>query len=65
MIEYTARIVEKFDREILDELVNSIGFEAKRKGSFLKKIQNGSVETYLLLMSFGMGIILLVIFLYR
>ena len=62
-IEYTARIVEKFDREILDELVNSIGFGAKRKGNFLKKIQNGSVETYLLLMSFGMGIILMIILL--
>ncbi len=65
MIEYTARIVEKFDREILDELVNSIGFGAKRKGDFLRKIQNGRVETYLLLMSFGMGIILFVIFLCR
>ena len=64
-IEYTARIVVKFDREILDELVNSIGFGAKIKGEFLRKIQNGSVETYLLLMSFGMGIILLVIFLYK
>ena len=64
-IEYTAKIVEKFDREILDELVNSIGFGAKIKGEFLRKIQNGSVETYLLLMSFGMGIILLVIFLYK
>ena len=62
-IEYTAKIVEKFDREILDELVNSIGFGAKRKGNFLKKIQNGSVETYLLLMSFGMGIILMIILL--
>ena len=64
-IEYAARIVVKFDREILDELVNSIGFGAKIKGEFLRKIQNGSVETYLLLMSFGMGIILLVIFLYK
>ena len=64
-IEYTAKIIEKFDREILDELVNSIGFGAKIKGVFLRKIQNGSVETYLLLMSFGMGIILLVIFLYK
>ena len=62
-IEYTARIVAKFDREILDELVNSIGFGAKRKGEFLRKIQNGSVETYLLLMSFGMGIILMIILL--
>ena len=62
-IEYTARIVEKFDREILDELVNSIGFGAKIKGEFLRKIQNGSVETYLLLMSFGMGIILMIILL--
>ena len=62
-IEYTARIVVKFDREILDELVNSIGFGAKIKGEFLRKIQNGSVETYLLLMSFGMGIILMIILL--
>ena len=64
-IEYTARIVARFDREILDELVNSIGFEVKRKGDFLRKIQNGRVETYLLLMSFGMGIILFIIFLCR
>lgn len=62
-IEYAARIVVKFDREILDELVNSIGFGAKIKGEFLRKIQNGSVETYLLLMSFGMGIILMIILL--
>ena len=62
-IEYTARIVAKFDREILDELVNYIGFGAKRKGEFLRKIQNGSVETYLLLMSLGMGIILMIILL--
>ena len=62
-IEYAARIVAKFDREILDELVNSIGFGAKRKGDFLRKIQNGSVETYLLLMSFGMGVILMIILL--
>ena len=62
-IEYAARIVVKFDREILDELVNSIGFGAKIKGEFLRKIQNGSVETYLLLMSFGMGVILMIILL--
>lgn len=53
----------KFDREILDKWVNFIGFEAKRKGDFLRKIQNGSVETYLLLMLFGVGIILMITFL--
>lgn len=63
IVEYLGKITEKFDRYVLDALVNFIGFETKKSGEFFRRIQNGSVETYLLLMSFGIGIILIVKFL--
>ncbi|MBP7172630.1 MAG: NADH-quinone oxidoreductase subunit L [Cloacibacterium sp.] len=53
----------RFDRKILDRLVNFIGTGAVGSGHSFKKLQNGNVETYVLVMSLAVGIILIVNFL--
>lgn len=51
-----------FDKTILDPFVNFIGFGAEDSGSAAKKLQNGNVENYVLIMSLAIGIILIVNF---
>ena len=53
----------RFDRKILDRFVNFIGIGAVGSGHSFKKLQNGNVETYVLVMSLAVGIILIVNFL--
>lgn len=52
-----------FDKNILDKFVNFIGWGAEDSGVAAKKLQNGNVENYVLIMSLAIGIILIVNFL--
>lgn len=52
-----------FDKGILNRFVNFIGWGAEDSGRAAKRLQNGNVENYILIMSLGIGIILIVNFL--
>ena len=52
-----------FDKNILDRFVNFLGWGAEDSGAAAKKLQNGNVENYVLIMSLAVGIILIVNFL--
>lgn len=51
-----------FDNNLLDKVVNFIGEGAEDSGRSMKRLQNGNVETYVLIMSLAVGIILIVNF---
>ena len=51
-----------FDNNVLDRVVNFVGEGAEDSGRSMKKIQNGNVENYVLIMSLAIGIILIVNF---
>jgi NADH-quinone oxidoreductase subunit L len=51
-----------FDKNVLDKVVDFIGEGAEDSGKSMKKIQNGNVENYVLIMSLAIGIILIVNF---
>jgi len=51
------------DKGILDRFVNFVGDGAEDSGKAMKRVQNGNVETYILIMSLAVGIILIVNFL--
>lgn len=51
-----------FDKNILDRFVNFIGIGAEDSGRAAKRLQNGNVENYVLIMSLAIGIILIVNF---
>ena len=51
-----------FDNHVLDRVVDFIGEGAEDSGKAMKKIQNGNVENYVLIMSLAIGIILIVNF---
>ncbi|MDO4763318.1 MAG: NADH-quinone oxidoreductase subunit L [Flavobacteriaceae bacterium] len=59
-VEILAKILAFFDKKILDALVNFTGLGAEKSGQFFRRMQSGSVENYLLLISLGMGIILII-----
>lgn len=63
LIEKLGKLLSKFDKNILDKIVNSFGLKTEAMGCFFRRVQNGSVEVYLLLMSFGISIILIIKFL--
>lgn len=52
-----------FDKAILARFVNFIGWGAEDSGRAAKRLQNGNVENYVLIMSLAIGIILIVNFL--
>lgn len=52
-----------FDKGILNKFVEFIGTGAEDSGRAAKKLQNGNVENYVLIMSLAIGIILIVNFL--
>lgn len=58
--EGLGKIAKAFDTKILDKFVDFIGEGAEDSGETLKKIQNGNVENYVLIMSLAIGIILIV-----
>ena len=51
-----------FDKGVLDRFVDYIGEGAEDSGRSMKRIQNGNVENYILIMSLAVGIILIVNF---
>lgn len=51
-----------FDKGILNKFVEFIGWGAEDSGRAAKRIQNGNVENYVLIMSLAIGIILIVNF---
>lgn len=51
-----------FDKGILKRFVDYIGIGAEDSGEAAKKLQNGNVENYVLIMSLAIGIILIVNF---
>ncbi|RZJ33123.1 MAG: NADH-quinone oxidoreductase subunit L, partial [Chryseobacterium sp.] len=54
-----------FEKVILDPIVNFIGLGAADSGRAAKRLQNGNVENYVLIMSLAVGIVLIVNFLLK
>ena len=52
-----------FDTNVLDKAVDFVGEGAEESGKSIKRLQNGNVENYVLIMSLAIGIILIVNFL--
>ena len=61
-IEGLGRGGKMFDKGVLDRVVDFVGEGAEDSGRSMKRIQNGNVETYILIMSLAVGIILIVNF---
>ncbi|KMQ60405.1 NADH:ubiquinone oxidoreductase subunit L [Chryseobacterium sp. BLS98] len=61
-VEGLGRGGKMFDKGILDRFVDFVGEGAEDSGKAMKRIQNGNVETYILIMSLAVGIILIVNF---
>lgn len=57
--EGLGKIFAYFDKHILEPFTNFIGDGAEESGDYFKKFQNGNVETYVLVMSLAIGIILI------
>ena len=51
-----------FDKGVLNRFVDFIGSGAEDSGRAAKRLQNGNVENYVLIMSLAIGIILIVNF---
>lgn len=62
-VEGLGRGGRMFDKGILDRFVDFVGDGAEDSGRAMKRIQNGNVENYILIMSLAVGIILIVNFL--
>ena len=62
-VEGLGRGGKMFDKGILDRFVNFVGDGAEDSGKAMKRVQHGNVETYILIMSLAVGIILIVNFL--
>ncbi|WP_312076606.1 NADH-quinone oxidoreductase subunit L [Chryseobacterium sp.] len=61
-VEGLGRGGKMFDKNVLDKAVDFVGEGAEDSGRSMKRIQNGNVETYILIMSLAVGIILIVNF---
>lgn len=61
--EAFGRAGKMFDNGVLDKFVDFIGWGAEDSGKSMKRLQNGNVENYVLIMSLAVGIILIVNFL--
>ena len=61
-VEGLGRGGKMFDKGVLDRVVDFVGEGAEDSGKSMKRIQNGNVETYILIMSLAVGIILIVNF---
>jgi len=62
-VEGLGRGGKMFDNGILDRFVDFVGDGAEDSGKAMKRVQNGNVENYILIMSLAVGIILIVNFL--
>jgi len=63
--EGAGKAAAMFDKAVLDPIVNFIGLGAQDSGRAAKKLQNGNVENYVLIMSLAIGIVLIVNFLLK
>lgn len=61
-VEGLGRGGKMFDKGVLDRFVDYVGEGAEDSGRSMKRIQNGNVENYILIMSLAVGIILIVNF---
>ncbi len=61
-VEGLGRAGKLFDTAVLDKVVDFIGDGAEESGKSMKRIQNGNVENYVLVMALAVGIILIVNF---
>ncbi|MDO5614933.1 MAG: NADH-quinone oxidoreductase subunit L [Cruoricaptor ignavus] len=59
------RAGKMFDKNVLDKVVNFVGEGAEDSGKSMKRLQNGNVENYVLVMSLAIGIILIVNFIFN
>lgn len=59
-VEKLGRLSTFFDKSILDPFAEYIGQGAEDSGHSFKKFQNGNIETYVLVMSLAVGIILII-----
>lgn len=62
-VEGLGRGGKMFDNNVLDKVVDFVGDGSEESGKSMKKLQNGNVENYVLVMSLAIGIILIVNFL--
>ncbi|CAA7196149.1 NADH-quinone oxidoreductase subunit L [Chryseobacterium potabilaquae] len=62
-VEGLGRGGKMFDKGVLDRFVDFVGDGAEDSGKAMKRVQNGNVENYILIMSLAVGIILIVNFL--
>jgi NADH-quinone oxidoreductase subunit L len=62
-VEGLGRGGKMFDNNVLDKVVDFVGEGAEDSGNSMKRLQNGNVENYVLVMSLAVGIILIVNFL--
>ncbi len=60
--EGLGRAGKQFDVSILDKAVDFIGEGAEESGKSMKRLQNGNVENYVLVMALAIGLILIVNF---
>ena len=63
--EEAGKAAAMFDKAVLDPIVNFIGLGAQDSGRAAKRLQNGNVENYVLIMSLAVGIVLIVNFLLK
>ncbi|WP_379969294.1 NADH-quinone oxidoreductase subunit L [Epilithonimonas sp. UC225_85] len=63
--EEAGKAAAMFDKAVLDPIVNFIGLGAADSGRAAKRLQNGNVENYVLIMSLAIGIVLIVNFLLK
>lgn len=64
-VEGLGKAASMFDRAVLDPIVTFIGLGAADSGRAAKRLQNGKVENYVLIMSLAIGIILIINFLLK
>ncbi|MHA6696252.1 NADH-quinone oxidoreductase subunit L [Chryseobacterium sp. A321] len=61
-VEGLGRAGKMFDVSILDKAVDFVGEGAEESGKSMKRLQNGNVENYVLVMALAVGLILIVNF---
>lgn len=62
--EGLGKVFKIFDKNALDTSVDFIGEGAENSGKVMKRLQNGSVENYILVMALAIGVILMVSFVF-
>jgi NADH-quinone oxidoreductase subunit L len=55
-------LLDKFDRYIIDGIVNGISAFLIRAGGVVRKLQNGFVQSYATLLLFGVSVVLILLY---